>query len=231
VAGVAAGYFGWFRDSGLVAVRDVEIVGMRGPETAGASAALTDAAKEMTTLHMDEGQLAASVERFPTVASLSADPNFPHGLRITVTANPPVLLARAGGTSVLVGGDGTLLHGVEIPEDGGFPAIELGEMPPRRLAGEPLEQALVAGAAPDPLRPLIDGLDYTEEHGVEVTLEGGIPVRFGTSARAEQKWEAAAAVLADERLETLTYLDVRVPERPAVGGAAPQPAPEGEPTL
>ncbi len=55
---------------------------------------------------------------------------------------------------------------------------------------------------------------------MEVTLRGGIPVRFGNGSRATEKWAAAAAVLADPKLDSLTYLDVRVPERPAAGGAA-----------
>ncbi len=54
-----------------------------------------------------------------------------------------------------------------------------------------------------------------------MTLRGEIPLYFGGSAGAGEKWAAATAVLADPEIDTLTYLDVRVPERPAVGGAAP----------
>ena len=57
-----------------------------------------------------------------------------------------------------------------------------------------------------------------------MTLRGGIPVRFGSGSEAAEKWAAAAAVLADPKLDALTYVDVRVPERPAAGGAAPAPA-------
>jgi hypothetical protein len=63
-----------------------------------------------------------------------------------------------------------------------------------------------------------------------VTMRGDIPIRFGTGAAASAKWAAAAAVLADPDLETLTYLDVRVPERPSVGGQADTVAPTTEPT-
>ena len=49
------------------------------------------------------------------------------------------------------------------------------------------------------------------------------PVRFGSSSGAADKWAAAAAVLADPKLDALTYVDVRVPERPR--RAAPAPAP------
>jgi cell division protein FtsQ len=221
-AGLAAGYFGWLRDSSLVAVREVEITGLAGPEAQEATAALTAAAKEMTTLNVDSEQLAAAVEGFPTVAGLRADAGFPNTLAILVEERPPVLVARSGGEGVPVAGDGTLLRGVELAEGSEeLPAIDLRELPAERLAGEPLAMALVLGAAPQPLRELVEDVSYTDENGVEVVLRGQIPVRFGTGARAADKWAAAAAVLADPRLKELSYVDVRVPERPAVGGAAP----------
>ncbi len=117
-------------------------------------------------------------------------------------------------------GDGTLLSGVSIAEEG-LPVLAVAEIPSEGLlGGEPLEQAMVVGAAPAPLHPLIEKIEMSKDFGVQVTLRGGIPVRFGTAARASQKWSAAAAVLADPSLEALTYLDVRVPERAAAGGAA-----------
>ncbi len=88
-----------------------------------------------------------------------------------------------------------------------------------RLAGEPLAQATIAGAAPAPLVPLIERISADAADGVEVVMKGEIPIRFGAPAAAARKWAAAAAVLADPRLQSLTYVDVRVPERPAVGGA------------
>ena len=60
-----------------------------------------------------------------------------------------------------------------------------------------------------------------EGDGIQVTLEGGIPVNFGDSDAAEEKWAAVAAILANPQVKTLTHLDVRVPERPSIGGAAP----------
>ena len=48
-----------------------------------------------------------------------------------------------------------------------------------------------------------------------------MPVYFGGGDDATDKWAATAAVLADPSVDTLTYLDVRVADRPALGGAAP----------
>lgn len=214
---LAGTYWFWFRDSSFVAVEQVKVVGVEGPGSEEVERALVGEASAMTTLHVDEDALARAVARFPTVTGVSADADFPNGLTIRVTDRPPAMLARSGEREVPVAGDGTLLVGVEV---GGaeLPIVDVAKLPAQgALAGEDLELARVAGAAPEPLRALIANLEVTSD-GVEATLEGDIPIYFGTGDRAPDKWAAVAAVLADPQIETLTYLDVRVPERPAVGG-------------
>ena len=218
---LAAVYFFWFRDSSFVAVEKVTVEGISGPEAAQVTDALERAGKEMTTLNVDEGELADAVSRYPTVVAVQTDSDFPHGLTVEVTGRPPVLMASAGGTAVPVAADGTVLRGVDASA-AGLPAIQVESVPVKgALEGEPLALAEVAGAAPEPLRPLIEGLAVESGDGIEVTLKGGIPVKFGDPDAAEEKWAAVSAILADPQVETLTYLDVRVPERPSIGGAAP----------
>jgi cell division protein FtsQ len=220
-AALAAGYFFYLRDSSLVAVTKVEVEGVRSGDRGRIVAALEAAAREMTTLHVQAAELEAAVAGFPTVESVTADASFPHGLRIEVAERPPALVAQAGGREVPIAADGTLLAGVSAASELDLPVLELGELPQSgKLAGEPLEQALVAGAAPDELRPLIEDVEYAEDFGVVLAMKGGIPIRFGPGARAEAKWAAAAAVLADPKLQSLGYVDVRVPERPAAGAAS-----------
>jgi cell division protein FtsQ len=219
VAALGAGYLFWLRDSSLVAVDDVEVVGVSSGDRQAIAAELTRVAEGMTTLHVDREAIEKAAAAFPVVESVSVDANFPHGMRIQVTERPPKLLVRAGGREVPVAADGTLLTGVEVPD--GLPALEIDKLPPGdALGGAPLEQALIVGAAPAPLLPLIERIDHSDEFGVELTLRGDLPARFGTGARAAAKWAALAAVLADPDLDVATYVDVRVPERPAVGGAA-----------
>ncbi|MDQ2676497.1 MAG: cell division protein FtsQ/DivIB [Actinomycetota bacterium] len=221
--GLAAAYFFWFRDSGFVAVEQVAVEGMEGPEAAQVTDALTKSARGMTTLNVDERRLAAAVSGYPTVVAVDAQPDFPHGLTIEVTGRPPVLTVSDGGPAVPVAGDGTLLRGVAVAE-GGLPAIEVDSLPAKgKLAGEPLALAKAAGAAPAPLRPLIEGLGVEPGEGIEVTLEGALPVKMGDPDALEEKWAAVAAILANPQVKTLTHLDVRVPERPSIGGAAPAP--------
>jgi cell division protein FtsQ len=216
----AAGYFLWLRDSSLVAIDNVDVVGVTAGERAAIIEELTDASESMTTLHVDRGRLESIAAGYPTIASIHIDPNFPHGMRIEVTERPPTMVVQAGEQAVPVAGDGTLLTGVEVSKDENLPVLEVDEAPRGTiLEDSQLDQALVVGAAPEELRPLIEHIDMSKEYGVEVTLRGGIPVRFGNAAAASEKWSAAAAVLADPKLDTVSYLDVRVPERPAAGGA------------
>lgn len=227
---LSAGYVFWLRDSSLVAVTDVDVVGVTSGDTKQIVGELTRTGESMTTLHMQPEKIERAAAGFATIESVTVDPNFPHGLRIEVDERPPALVVSAAGRQVPVAGDGTVLAGVSVPEDE-LPVLEVSEIPTGgSLGGDPLEQALVAGAVPEPLRPLIEKVDMTTDYGVEITLRGEIPVRFGTGVRAEEKWGAAAAVLADPELEALTYVDVRIPERPAAGGAA-QPVEPDEPPL
>jgi cell division protein FtsQ len=221
VAGaLAIGYFGWLRDSSLVAVRDVEVEGVDGADSQRIAAALTGAARDMTTLHVRQDDLKDAVRQFPTVASVSADPSFPHGLTVHVTERRPVLIASDGDREVAVAADGSLLPGVEVKGDE-LPGLRVDRLPAEgRLSGDPLSEARAVGAAPGPLRPLVADVDLSGEYGIVLTMRGGIELRFGAGAGLEQKWAAVAAILADEQLTGISYLDVRVPERPAAGGAS-----------
>jgi cell division protein FtsQ len=219
---LAATYQFWFRDSSFVAVEKVTVEGMEGPEAEAVKAELTRAAQKMTTLNVDKGELAAAVSGYPTVVAVDARADFPHALTVEVIDRPPVVLASDGGPAVPVAADGTLLPGVNVSE-GTLPDLAVESLPAKgNLSGEPLALTEVAGAAPKPLRPLVEELSFGEE-GIEVTLEGGIPVFFGGPSGAEAKWTAVSAVLANPQVKTLTHLDVRVPERPSIGGAAPPP--------
>ena len=219
-ATLAAGYFLWLRDSSLVAVNNVDVVGVTSGDREQIVGELTRIAEQQTTLHADPGAIERAAAAFPTIAGVTVDPNFPHGMRIEISERPPALIVRSGGDELAVAADGTLLTGVEAADPDSLPSLELDKAPTgARLSGEPLQEALVLGAAPPPLAPLIEGVRVDQDYGVEVTLRGEIPIRFGSGASADQKWAAAAAVLADPKLDALLYADVRVPERPTVGGA------------
>jgi cell division protein FtsQ len=210
---IAAGYMLWFRDSSLVAVEDVEVRGVT-ENRERVVAALRSAALDMTTLHVREEELRDAVAGFPSVDSVSADASFPHDLQIEVQERVPVAVVRSGGRELPVSADGHVLPGFDV---------DLGELPPLqglpggggRLDAEGVAQAEVIGAAPEELYSRIAAADWdVERGGVVLEIEEGPELRFGDAVRAEAKWEAAEAVLADPELGPVTYVDVSVPERP-----------------
>jgi cell division protein FtsQ len=199
-------------------VNKVQVTGVSSDARPQIVAALTRAGEDMTTLHVRTDALESAVAQFPTVAGVAADPNFPHGLTITVNERPATMVAVDGGDRIAVAADGTVLPGVDASDDA-LPEVDVSQAPQSgRLSGEPLQEALVIGAAPAPLRELIERTAYKGEDGVTLSMRGGVELRFGDGERAAQKWAAAAAVLADPKLTALSYVDVRVPKRPAVGG-------------
>jgi cell division protein FtsQ len=219
-----AGAFLLVRDSSLVRVRHVTVVGASGPEAPRVRAALTAAAEGMTTLHVRTGSLRDAVRSFPTVRDVRVNRRFLHGLTITVVGRPAVAALTAPGQRVPVAADGTLLRGAQIPGD--VPAVRLAAPPAGpRLADPRAQQALaLVAAAPEAMRVHV-ARAYLGSQGLEAELRDGPAVIIGDARRLRAKWVAAARVLGDPGARGARYVDVRVPERAVAGGLAqPQQA-------
>lgn len=232
-AAVVAGYHFWLRDSSLVAVEQVTVVGAE--QSPAIDDKLRAAGLEQTTLHVDQGALAAAVEGEPAVRSVSASGDFPHGLTIDVDLRRPAGFVRSEG--LVVAGDGVILDRTGTAPEG-VPAIKANSDTDKGVAGsaaavggEALQVARVLGSAPEPLAPLIASATTDPTMGVVVELSAGLELRFGGAGDAAMKWLAAAAVLADRSFETAAYLDLSVADRPVAGGVpdAPGDAPGVDP--
>lgn len=207
----------WVRDSSLVAVERVEVVGLSGPETARVTRQLESAARDMTTLHVRGEQLRSVVEPYPVVKDLRVSTDFPHGLKITVIENTPVAVVTVDGAKTPVSGDGKLLRGADQRD---LPTVPL-KVPPGgdHVADKAAQGAIAAlAAAPGALRDRVIRATTSKAEGLTLTLRSGPELRFGGADRLAAKWAAAAAVLASEDSRGATYLDLRYPERPAAGG-------------
>jgi cell division protein FtsQ len=117
-----------------------------------------------------------------------------------------------------VAGDGTILRGLPVEEK--LPIITArGDLRGDRLTDPAaLHAAHVAGGAPDVLRPRIERLDLRSGEGIVVQLRDGPELIFGDARHVRAKWLAATRVLADPDAAGATYIDVRLPGRPAAGG-------------
>jgi cell division protein FtsQ len=211
---LAGGYQFWLRDSSLVTVEDVTVTGLTTKDAKRVRAQLVSAAHTMTTLHVEKAELEQAIAAYPVVRSLEVSADFPHGLEIHVIEHRPAVLV--GGLPVA--SDGTILRG--LPIEGRLPKIDVKDdlRGSRLTAPAALHAASVAGAAPAPLRARLERIEIRGQDGIVVELRDGPELIFGDATHVRAKWLAATRVLADPDAQGATYVDVRLPGRPAAGG-------------
>jgi cell division protein FtsQ len=204
-------------------IEAVRVVGASSGYAPRLRAELSEAARGMTTLHVREHELREVAERYPAVVALEANPDFPRRLTVRVVERPPVGVARGTqGRRVPVAADGTLLHG--HPVDRPLPRLP-GRAPKRRQAGgtATVAAARIAAAAPRPLAAWLEQVRRSSA-GWVVELKEGPELRFGSARDLRRKWAAAAAVLSAQSARGARYVNLRLPDRPAVGGFPSAPA-------
>jgi cell division septal protein FtsQ len=219
---VVAGSWMLVRNSSLVAVNDVKVVGLSGYYDKQARAAVVAEAMQMTTMNFDESRVSEAANGFVDVAGVKVETDFPHGATIFVDVRRPVLVARISGRLVTLSQTGEVLSNTRATV--GLPHISAnGRIVDNHLvAGKALSAARVLGAAPDVLMRKVDSIRFGKL-GIVVSLENGPDLYFGSSAQARTKWRDAAAVLASPKSKGAAYVDLRVPGRPAIGGLGAAP--------
>ncbi len=227
---VALGAGSWMllRDSGLVAVQEVEVSGASGNQRVQIRRALETAGLDMTTLHVRPDVLRTAVAPYAIVKSVQAEADFPHALRIRVEQHVPVATVVTPAGSIPVAADGTLLKGSEVA---GLPALT-SKLPPAgdRISDEPALAAVqLLARAPAPLRAKVDSA-FLGPRGLVVRLAAGPTVAFGAGVRLRAKWASLTAVLASPEAKGATTIDVRVPEHPAAGGLEQASVQQGQPS-
>jgi cell division protein FtsQ len=228
-------YWFWFRDSSFAQVKQVEVLGVSGPQARSIRAALETEALGQTTLHVSNAGFRAAVADFPVVRSVTARGDFPHTLRIDVVLNLPVALLQTPAGRKPVTADGQFLP--DVPVTGGLPLLKTKATVPadRVTAGAAWDLIRVVSAAPEELRPRIAGITFKAGTGIVADMVKGPDLIFGSADRVPAKWMAAARVLAAAGARGASYIDLRLPERPAAGGLATTTvvplAPAGDPTV
>ena len=216
IVAILGGGWLWLRDSSLVAVRQVTITGVTGPDSGSIRSALTLAARNMTTLDVRVGQLRTAVAPYPVVKDVEVSAQFPHRMRIRVVEDLPVGALVAGGHAIAASGDGTVLHDVAT---GSLPSIPVSLLP----GGSPVTDRGALGAlalladAPPRLMGRIAQVATTPPHGLVVQLRSGPSLYFGDDSDLDAKWLAASEVLGDPSSAGASYIDVTDPSRPAAG--------------
>jgi cell division protein FtsQ len=207
----------WLRHSSLVAVQHVRVSGVHGSEAQAIEAALTGAAKRMSTLDVSTAKLRAAVASYPVVGDVRVHTSFPHGLSIEVVEQSPVATLSAGGVKTAVAANGVVLG--EAHASSSLPTLtsQVQLSPGERVRETALLAELtVLGAAPKALAKTAERA-YSGSKGLTLVMHSGLRVYFGDSSRPHAKWTALVRVLADPGSVGASYIDLRVPERPAAG--------------
>ena len=211
-------YTFWFRHSSFVKVEHVTVKGLNTNDADRIRQALTAAARDMSTLDVNQGALLSAVASYTAVKDVEATAHFPHGMTIRVIQERPVALLQTRGSHVLLAADGSVLHGIRagVPLPGSAP--NSGTDAHAHRSGGPHPAACGGGRAAGP------GAAHREHwagktRGIVVRLRNA-PAIFGDATRVDAKWAAAAGVLADPASKGASYVDVRLPERPVAGGLA-----------
>jgi cell division protein FtsQ len=207
----------WLRHSSFVSVEQVKVSGALGAQGGAIESALVEAAHGMSTLAPNVGALKAAVARYPQVSAVRVSTSFPHGMRITVIEQPPAAMLVAGGLRTAVAADGTILGPSLVSSS--LPTVGDDVLPAvgARLSNPLLLEAVaVLGAAPQQLSGLIQRA-YVGPRGLSIAMKNGLVVLFGDAGRPHAKWISLISVLSDPSSAGASYIDVRLPGRPAAG--------------
>lgn len=231
LAAVLTGLYFWVRQSSLVAVQQVTVTGVSGPNAAAIRQMLVQRAERMTTMEIDARALKASVARYPVVRSLRVSTHLPHAVTIAVFEQVPV--AVLDGTTVSA--HGTLLPGVSasgrsLPtitapstSNGSSAASGSGSEGGRAgstVTGTARADVYLLAAAPYPLIARLTTAGWKPGRGLTVTLRNGPVIYFGDDHRLAAKWRSAILALASPTSAGASYIDVTDPARPAAGVGA-----------
>lgn len=225
---LAGVYHFWLRDSSFVSIKNLEVVGVSTKTEEGRQIdqAVRTAMGVMTTLNLKPEVLEEELARFPRVAGSKIETSLPDSAKVTVEIRRDGSIFGKGSDALLIATDGTVLG----PADGletTLPLITDGDPPSDgSLTGRALSQAVLLGATPPELRSHVKDSVMTPE-GVEVRFDNDLVMLFGDSSHADQKWRAAAALIADPEFDISSYVDLSVPRRPAVT-ASPESDPVEE---
>ncbi len=224
--GVAAGLVAlyWLATGPLLAVRQVDVRGYARGDSADLVRALEGAAGEGTVIVPATATMRRAAAALPLGRVDLGQPYLAARPGVDVVEARPVAVVAYGGQAALVSASGRVLG---PPEEGRrLGAVRLREAVPATGERLPaLERAalpLLAGLPPA-MRERVGDLQVDRSGVVTASLAGGPALRLGQAERMAAKARALKLMLTDvpaREMAGAAYLDLSVPENPALGISA-----------
>jgi cell division protein FtsQ len=214
----AAGAYAVARESSIFALTRIEVIGAPSPLAAQIRAALAPLVGE-SLVGLSTGDADRRLARLPEVATATYDRDFPHTLRVFVTAERPAAILRRGADAWLVSGSNRVLGTVRQPITSTLPRVWLAPTD-EVVVGAPADRTvtpavLVAAAIRDRGFPYRVTTIRVESGRVSLRLGSGVEVRLGDTRNLGAKLAVARAVV--PRAGGALYVDVSVLVRPVAG--------------
>jgi hypothetical protein len=216
-----AGY--WLATGPVLTINHVNLAGYTGPDATQLKSAITTAASQGGSLISPPvDNMTEVAERFPGVQTIHVSRDWPLGLNVRVVpANPEAIVRASGQAAVVVSVRGLVMG--PVPRHMVRASIVLTDPIPG--FGKPLPAWAIdvlgfLRVIHPGTRPRVQNLTLSQGQ-LTGRLSKGPALILGTLDQLAEKAEAVNAVLAaiTPAIERqATYLDVTVPDRPALGG-------------
>lgn len=167
-------------------------------------------------LRVDTGAVADRVAELPWIADVRVVREFPATLRIDVREYDAVAYARrSNGEAALLAADGRVVADVDVPPPGVIEVLGMRRPPAVNGIVSPPDAPGAVTLMPEELARRVVAIDLAGD-GVALDLDNGAEIRLGTLDDLEAKGAAALAVLRQVDGTPFVYIDVQVPDSPAV---------------
>lgn len=198
---------GW---SDVLALDEVRVSGADGPVEADVLA-VADAPMGRPLVQIDTDAMADSVRALPEVADVSVSRSWPRAITISVEPRTPAA-AIADGSSWWQVDDEGVLFGEGSDQPDGLPVLDA---PAGDSAADKAARAagvsILTGLSGE-LADLVVEVAAPSEASVELILDSGATVLWGTADQMDRKTEVLLALLAEDA----SHYDVSAPANPAL---------------
>jgi cell division protein FtsQ len=228
VLAVGAGAYLAAVDTSLFAVRRLVIVGGTPRVQAELRRALAPEVGQ-SLVRVGKADIDDRIASLADVIGVRYDRQFPHTLRVSVSAERPVLLLRRGSDTWLVSARARVMRQIGNPHLSSLPRVWVPKG--TNVAVGRILPPAAGGAAATAIAPLLgtrfpSGLRLVRADGSELTLvlRSGLQVRLGDLGDLRLKLAIARRILHTVHADSSStgYLDVSVPERPVIEGTNAQ---------
>jgi len=198
--------------SPVFGVHSVKITGLHAL-TRGQVSQAAEIPHDRPLLRLDTSAVRARVAALPEVESVSVSTSWPNGVIIAITERVPVGYVSSGSGFGLVDKTGKQYTSVRTRPTT-YPRLELAPGEDTAARATDAAIAAVATALPSGLRAEVASISALDPGSVELALDDGRSVRWGSADRDADKARVLAALVGQKAARDVGTIDVTDPDLP-----------------